>query len=170
MLAYLLRVNQQLSRTPEDVRRLAGPRWTPDLLQKTYERLRQHPIDYTHNLPPRLDRRYIVTGGSGEFSSYHRLRRASQVDKARCVRCDPNIRARLQSCSCMMADESHLVIVALLLIEVLFALHATPYNDPMADQGSRCLRPRWWLYRVAAPGTGHTTNAHPHLRHPADRA
>ncbi|KAI0904451.1 hypothetical protein F4824DRAFT_52415 [Ustulina deusta] len=70
MLAYLLRVNQQLSRTPEDVRRLAGPRWTPDLLQKTYERLRQHPIDYTHNLPPRLDRRYIVTGGSGLVGGY----------------------------------------------------------------------------------------------------
>ncbi|KAI1305062.1 hypothetical protein F5Y03DRAFT_356404 [Xylaria venustula] len=70
VLLYLFRVNQQLSGTPEDVRRLAGSRWTPDLLQKTYERLEKHPIDYTHKLPPRLHRRYIVTGGSGLVGGY----------------------------------------------------------------------------------------------------
>ncbi|GAP85054.2 putative cholesterol dehydrogenase [Rosellinia necatrix] len=64
-LAYLVRINQQLSGTPEEVRRLSGPRWTPDLLRETYERLQQQPIDYTHKLPPKLDRRYVVTGGSG---------------------------------------------------------------------------------------------------------
>ncbi|KAI0458806.1 hypothetical protein F5B21DRAFT_457836 [Xylaria acuta] len=69
-LAYLVRVNRQLSGTPEEVRRLAGPRWTPDLLKKTYGRLRQHPIEYTHKLPPKLDRRYVVTGGSGLVGGY----------------------------------------------------------------------------------------------------
>ncbi|KAI0391536.1 NAD(P)-binding protein [Xylariaceae sp. FL0594] len=62
---YLFRVNQQLSGTPDEVRRLSGPRWTPELLRETYERLERDPIDYTDRLPPRLDRRYIVTGGSG---------------------------------------------------------------------------------------------------------
>jgi hypothetical protein len=71
VLAYLFRVNQQLSGTPEQVRRLPGPQWTPDLLRETYERLQQHPIDYTHKLPPKLKRRYIVTGGSGELFICH---------------------------------------------------------------------------------------------------
>lgn len=66
ILAYLARVNHQLSGTPKEVRRLAGTRWTPDILREAYKRLEQHPIDYTHKLPPRLDRRYVVTGGSGE--------------------------------------------------------------------------------------------------------
>ncbi|KAI1121854.1 hypothetical protein F5Y10DRAFT_255455 [Nemania abortiva] len=70
ILAYLVRVNQQLSGTPEEVRRLSGSRWTPDLLKKTYERLQQHPIDYAHKLPPKLDRRYVVTGGSGLVGGY----------------------------------------------------------------------------------------------------
>ncbi|KAI1756228.1 hypothetical protein F4782DRAFT_537989 [Xylaria castorea] len=70
VLGYLLRVNRQLSGTPEEVRRLAGPRWTPDLLKKTYEKLQQHPIDYTHKLPPKLDRRYVITGGSGLVGGY----------------------------------------------------------------------------------------------------
>jgi hypothetical protein len=68
ILAYLARVNQQLSGTPEEVQRLSGSRWTLELLKKTYERLQQHPIDYTDKLPPKLDRRYVVTGGSGEFT------------------------------------------------------------------------------------------------------
>lgn len=70
-LAYLIRVNQQLSGTPDEVRRLSGPRWTPDLLKKTYERLQRHRIEYTHKLPPKLDRRYVVTGGSGEYALSH---------------------------------------------------------------------------------------------------
>lgn len=66
ILAYLARVNHQLGGTPREVRRLAGPRWTPDVLKGTYKRFEQHPIDYTDKLPPRLHRRYVVTGGSGE--------------------------------------------------------------------------------------------------------
>ncbi|KAI0534210.1 hypothetical protein GGR58DRAFT_483670 [Xylaria digitata] len=70
IIAYLVRVNQQLSGIPEEVTRLAGSPWTRDLLKETYERLEQHPIDYTNKLPPRLDRRYIVTGGSGLVGGY----------------------------------------------------------------------------------------------------
>ncbi|KAI0179715.1 NAD(P)-binding protein [Hypoxylon sp. FL1284] len=62
---YLYRVNQLLSGTPDEVRKLAGPRWTPDQLRETYKRLQDKPIDYTDKLPPKLDRRYVVTGGSG---------------------------------------------------------------------------------------------------------
>lgn len=66
LFLYLLRVNQLLSGTPDEVRKLSGSRWTQDKLKKTYERLEESPIDYTDKLPPKLERRYVVTGGSGE--------------------------------------------------------------------------------------------------------
>ncbi|KAI1759157.1 NAD(P)-binding protein [Hypoxylon sp. FL1150] len=62
---YLYRVNQLLNGTPDEVRKLAGSRWTPDQLRETYRKLQEKPIDYTDKLPPKLDRRYVVTGGSG---------------------------------------------------------------------------------------------------------
>ncbi|KAI1339710.1 hypothetical protein F5Y15DRAFT_67342 [Xylariaceae sp. FL0016] len=65
VIVYLFRVNQLLSRVPDEVRRLPGPPWTPARLRDTYEKLDREPIDYTDRLPPKLDRRYIVTGGSG---------------------------------------------------------------------------------------------------------
>ncbi|OTB03145.1 hypothetical protein M426DRAFT_60816 [Hypoxylon sp. CI-4A] len=65
VLLHLFRVNQLLSGTPAEVRKLAGSRWTPNQLKKTYERLQSNPIDYTDKLPPKLERRYVVTGGSG---------------------------------------------------------------------------------------------------------
>ncbi|KAI5920538.1 hypothetical protein F4810DRAFT_682354 [Camillea tinctor] len=70
LLAYLISVNQLLSQTPDEIRRLSGPRWTPQLLRETYERLRKTPFDYKDKLPPRLHRRYIVTGGSGLVGGY----------------------------------------------------------------------------------------------------
>ncbi|KAI1817668.1 NAD(P)-binding protein [Poronia punctata] len=70
VLAYLMRVNTQLSGTPEAVKRLSPSQWTPDLLKRTYERLERNPVDYTDKLPPKLDRRYIVTGGSGLVGGY----------------------------------------------------------------------------------------------------
>ncbi|KAI0595925.1 hypothetical protein F4775DRAFT_604250 [Biscogniauxia sp. FL1348] len=65
LLAYLVRVNQLLSQTPDEVRKLSGPRWTPEQLRETYKRLQKNPVNYKDKLPPRLHRRYIVTGGSG---------------------------------------------------------------------------------------------------------
>ncbi|KAI2469043.1 NAD(P)-binding protein [Annulohypoxylon bovei var. microspora] len=65
LVVYLFRVNQLLSGTPDGIRKLSGSRWTPIQLKETYERLQVNPIDYTDKLPPKLERRYIVTGGSG---------------------------------------------------------------------------------------------------------
>jgi hypothetical protein len=64
---YLFRLNQLLKGTPEEVRKLSGSRWTAEQLRKTYDRLSAHPVDYIDQLPPKLERRYIVTGGSGEY-------------------------------------------------------------------------------------------------------
>ncbi|KAI1076032.1 NAD(P)-binding protein [Whalleya microplaca] len=65
IIFYLYRVNQLLSGTPDEVRKLSGSRWTPAQLKETYQRLQEKPIDYTDKIPPKLDRRYVVTGGSG---------------------------------------------------------------------------------------------------------
>ncbi|KAL7619665.1 hypothetical protein AAE478_010206 [Parahypoxylon ruwenzoriense] len=65
LIVYLFRINQLLSQTPAEVRKLSGSRWTRDQLKETYRKLQERPIDYTDKLPPKLERRYVVTGGSG---------------------------------------------------------------------------------------------------------
>ncbi|KAM7195908.1 hypothetical protein V8F20_007273 [Naviculisporaceae sp. PSN 640] len=72
---YLVLLNQLLNSTPEEVRRLSPQtsRWTKELLQSTYQRLEQSPItttSYARQIPPKLARRYIVTGGSGLVGGY----------------------------------------------------------------------------------------------------
>lgn len=72
-LLYLINLNRLLSITPYEVKKLAGDRWTDDRVKKTYERLRQNQIttaSYASQLPPQLNRRYIVTGGSGLVGGY----------------------------------------------------------------------------------------------------
>ncbi|KAB5546959.1 hypothetical protein GE09DRAFT_1174829 [Coniochaeta sp. 2T2.1] len=68
LLLYLFQINRLLSGTPEEVRRLSPTRWTEETLIETYKNLEKSPITtetYAGQLPPKLDRRYIVTGGSG---------------------------------------------------------------------------------------------------------
>ena len=66
VLMYLVQVNYLLKGIPSEVQKLSGPRWKTEQLKRMYDELDEHPIDYTSRLPPRLDRRYIVTGGNGE--------------------------------------------------------------------------------------------------------
>jgi nucleoside-diphosphate-sugar epimerase len=70
LVAYLARLNHLLLATPDEIEPLSPTRWPEDLLQQTYQRLKASPIttsSYAHRIPPKLDRRYVVTGGSGEF-------------------------------------------------------------------------------------------------------
>lgn len=67
--AYLLRVNYLLNGVPLDVKKLSSPPWKKEDLENTYNDLNSHPINYTGKIPPRLDRRYIVTGGNGKKST-----------------------------------------------------------------------------------------------------
>ncbi|KAH8883372.1 NAD(P)-binding protein [Thozetella sp. PMI_491] len=71
--AYLFRLNQILSSTPSEVQRLTPKRWNKELLLETYRRLEASPIttsSYADRIPPKLERRYIVTGGSGLVGGY----------------------------------------------------------------------------------------------------
>lgn len=65
---YLIQLNRLLTGTPEEARRLSPKRWTKELLQETYAELSKKPISistYADRLPPKLQRRYVITGGSG---------------------------------------------------------------------------------------------------------
>ncbi|KAL2266662.1 hypothetical protein VTJ83DRAFT_6014 [Remersonia thermophila] len=71
-VAYLVRLNQLLLGIPDEVAKLSPTRWTRDELVETYRRLETRPITpatYAARLPPKLERRYIVTGGSGLVGS-----------------------------------------------------------------------------------------------------
>ncbi|KAI3325706.1 NAD(P)-binding protein [Xylariaceae sp. AK1471] len=124
VLAYLTRVNQQLSGTPEEVRQLSGARWTPELLKKTYERLQQHPIDYTHKLPPKLDRRYVVTGGSGLVGGYivlQLLARGTPPTHIRILDIRRTERSDMQSRQALAVDFAQTDITSRASVDVAFA-------------------------------------------------
>ncbi|KAK0632487.1 hypothetical protein B0T14DRAFT_34574 [Immersiella caudata] len=73
LVVYLVGLNQLLSGVPENVRKLSPIRWSIPLLRKTYQRLEAEPIttrSYAQRIPPKLERRYIVTGGSGLVGGY----------------------------------------------------------------------------------------------------
>lgn len=63
---YVYRINILLKTVPDEVLRMAGPRWTADRLRETYDDLKKCGIDYTDRIPPKQNRRYIVTGGNGK--------------------------------------------------------------------------------------------------------
>ncbi|KAK4235519.1 hypothetical protein C8A03DRAFT_46367 [Achaetomium macrosporum] len=64
-LAWLARINSAMQSVPEEARKLSPRRWTKKDLWDTYDRVKQTPIDFLKLLPPRLERRYVVVGGSG---------------------------------------------------------------------------------------------------------
>jgi hypothetical protein len=67
---YLFQINRLLSGTPDEIHRLSPTRWTREVIQETYHRLEERPItteSYVSRLPQKLERRYIVTGGSGKL-------------------------------------------------------------------------------------------------------
>ncbi|KAF4972338.1 hypothetical protein FSARC_1060 [Fusarium sarcochroum] len=70
LLSYLFRINHLLKGTPAEVRRLSSERWTPELLSKAYNNLGRCSVDYNDELPPKLNRRYMVTGGNGLVGGY----------------------------------------------------------------------------------------------------
>ncbi|KAK4451537.1 hypothetical protein QBC34DRAFT_57388 [Podospora aff. communis PSN243] len=75
VIVYLARLNEILRGTPDDVKKLSPSRWSESvpLLRETYRRLEAEPIttnSYAQRIPPKLERRYIVTGGSGLVGGY----------------------------------------------------------------------------------------------------
>jgi hypothetical protein len=65
LLLYILRINTLLRGVPCGVRKLTDKPGTKEESRRTYNILKKHLVDYTDKIPPRLDRRYVVTGGNG---------------------------------------------------------------------------------------------------------
>lgn len=65
LLFYLYRLNQAMQNIPEQAWAWRGQPWTETEIQETYERISSQPIHFARALPPRMDRRYVVCGGSG---------------------------------------------------------------------------------------------------------
>ncbi|PSR84425.1 hypothetical protein BD289DRAFT_368568 [Coniella lustricola] len=73
LIIYLVNLNRLLNSTPPEVQKLVPRRWTQAEIKNTYNRLCKDPIttaSYKAELPPRLQRRYVVTGGSGLLGGY----------------------------------------------------------------------------------------------------
>lgn len=72
-LLYLINLNRLLSSTPDDFKKLVPERWTREAIEATAARLSREPIttsSYASQLPPKLNRRYIITGGCGLVGGY----------------------------------------------------------------------------------------------------
>ncbi|KAI1860526.1 hypothetical protein JX265_009925 [Neoarthrinium moseri] len=64
-LLYLWNLNRVLKKTPPEILALSPHRWTDEEIEETYNKVKKNPISWSEHLPPKLNRRYIVTGGSG---------------------------------------------------------------------------------------------------------
>jgi nucleoside-diphosphate-sugar epimerase len=65
VLFYLYRLNRTMMNIPEEAWAWYSQPWTETEIQETYNRMSSQPIDFPRALPPKLDRRYVVCGGSG---------------------------------------------------------------------------------------------------------
>jgi len=63
---YLSHLNRAMLGIPDEVQKISPHRWTPDEIKAAYAKVVKDPIDDTKHLPPKLERRYIVVGGSGK--------------------------------------------------------------------------------------------------------
>lgn len=69
VVAYLWQCERAISTTHPEAAKLAGKRFTQEQIQEAYKNAQTDPIDVRKFLPPKLGRRYIVTGGSGGCTS-----------------------------------------------------------------------------------------------------
>lgn len=69
LLFWAWKVNRAMKTTPPEVFRLTKGPWLAEDIRKVYRRVEETPPDWTPHLPPKLERRYIVVGGSGTVTS-----------------------------------------------------------------------------------------------------
>ncbi|KAI0889605.1 NAD(P)-binding protein [Annulohypoxylon maeteangense] len=87
-VAWVWKLNTALKQTPPEVLAESPHRWTEKEIKETYKRIEANPINWAKHLPPKLDRRYIVTGGSGGVGGtivLHLLARGQSPESIRIV-------------------------------------------------------------------------------------
>jgi hypothetical protein len=67
---WLVKINRIMRTTPAEALKISPNRWTKEEIVETYRRIEKSPLDWTPHLPPKVDRRYIVVGGSGLWLSF----------------------------------------------------------------------------------------------------
>ncbi|KAI0878999.1 3-beta hydroxysteroid dehydrogenase/isomerase [Hypoxylon argillaceum] len=85
-VAYLWRLNTVMSQTPPGAIHASPYRWADHEVKETYKRIKAKPIDWTKHLPPKANRRYVVTGGSGGVGGQiilHLLQRGESPESIR---------------------------------------------------------------------------------------
>ncbi|ROW18275.1 hypothetical protein VPNG_00383 [Cytospora leucostoma] len=65
LFLYLYKLKNAMTSIPEEARAWRPRPWTAEEIRETYETICRKPIDFTRHLPAKLERRYIVVGGSG---------------------------------------------------------------------------------------------------------
>jgi len=61
-IIYLWHVQRALNSVPTDAEPFLSPPWTTEMINEAYD---SPDVDYVSSLPPKLERRYVVVGGSG---------------------------------------------------------------------------------------------------------
>ncbi|KAI1103909.1 NAD(P)-binding protein [Jackrogersella minutella] len=87
-IAWIWKLNSTLKQTPPEVLAVSPHRWTEQEVRDTYQRIKANPIDWEKHLPPKLDRRYVITGGSGGVGGtivLHLLARGQPPESIRIV-------------------------------------------------------------------------------------
>lgn len=85
---YLRHVQNGMKQTPQEILDISPNRWTDEEVLTTYDRIGKQPVDFSSHLPPRLNRRYIVVGGSGLVGGFivlHLLARGQPPESIRIV-------------------------------------------------------------------------------------
>ncbi|KAI0469804.1 hypothetical protein GGR56DRAFT_244283 [Xylariaceae sp. FL0804] len=99
-IAWLWKLNGAMKRAPAEVSAKTPHRWADAEIKDTYERIKTDPIDWTPHLPPRLHRRYLVTGGCGGVGGQvilHLLSRGQSPESIRIVDFRPPDRADMMT-------------------------------------------------------------------------
>jgi nucleoside-diphosphate-sugar epimerase len=87
-VAYLWRLNKVMGQTPPEAVHASPYRWADHEIKDTYKRIKAKPIDWTKHLPPKANRRYVITGGSGGVGGQivlHLLSRGESPESIRIV-------------------------------------------------------------------------------------
>ena len=66
----LYHINRGLSKTPEEIAKIAGKPWSEAQILEVYEKYQTKEPNFQKYLPPKQQRRYVVFGGSGQYSYY----------------------------------------------------------------------------------------------------
>ncbi|KAI1177429.1 3-beta hydroxysteroid dehydrogenase/isomerase [Nemania sp. FL0916] len=121
--AYLWRLNKVMGQTPPEVARATPYRWADHEVKETYKRIKADPIDWAKHLPPKANRRYVVTGGSGGVGGQivlHLLQRGESPESIRILDFRKTERADLQTGAAAKVDFAQADITSLSATKAAF--------------------------------------------------